>query len=210
MTFKRVSQILTGQALLRRAILALSIGVLLNMAAWTLAFLFLPEGLLRGKTLAGRLPIGETGGLLRTLAEIFFYNLLIAGGLTAVANLFRVGDLPLGYVYAWGSWVLYGLFLGTDSFSLPRGGKLSPSLLRLAQSSGFYEIAAYTIIAAATVNLFLFRQTSWLNWHTQKVRDWRDVRLNRREVGLAVAALFLLFLANLNEAFSIIESLVLA
>jgi len=205
--FKRVTQILTGQALVRRAILALSIGVLLNLAAWIVAFLLLPEGLLRGKTLAGSLPIGEAGGLWRTLAEIFLYNLLIAGGLTAVANLFRVGHLSLGYVYAWGSWILLGLFLGTDSFSLPRGAKLSPSLLHLLQSSGFYEIAAYTIIAAATVNLFLFRQKSWLNWHTEKVRDWRDVRLNRREVGMVLAAVLLLFLANLNETFSIVARL---
>lgn len=203
----RIPQILIGEALFRRAALALALGVLFNLIAWTVAFLLLPEGLLRGKTLAGSLPIGETGGMLRTLSEVFLYNLLIAGGLTAVANLFRVGHLSLGYVYAWGSWILYGLFLGTDSFSLPQGAKLSPSLLHLLQGSGFYEIAAYTLIAAATVNLFLFQQKSWLNWHTEKVHEWQDVHLNRREIGMVLAAVLLLLLANLNESYSIIQRL---
>lgn len=204
---RRLAQMLTSSQLLRRLLVALLIGVLLNLLAWTLGYLFLPEGFLRGKTLAGSLPIGEAGGVLRTLAEIFLFNLLVGGGAAAAANLFRVGNLPLGYVYAWGNWVLFGLFLGTDSFTLARGARQVPSLLNLLRSSGLYEIGAYTLIAAATVNLFLYRQKSWLNWHTEKERDWGDVRLTRREIAGLLSAVALLLGANLVEAFSIVERL---
>lgn len=186
-----------------RFALALLIGVLLNLLAWTAGYYFLAEGALQGATLAGNLPIGEQGGPARIFLEIFLFNLLVAGGVTAVANIFRVGNLPLGYVYVWGNWVLFGLFLGTDSFTIAGRGRLAPSVLRLLQSKGFYEISAYTIIAAATVGFFLYRQRSWLDWYTEKVRSRRDIRLKWSETLALLLAILLLLGANLWEAVGI-------
>lgn len=69
------------------------------------------------------------------------------------------------------------------------------------------ETGAYTLIATATVNLFLYRQKSWFNWYTEKERNWGQVRLTRREVAGVLSALALLLMANLVEAFSIVERL---
>jgi hypothetical protein len=55
---------------------------------------------------------------------VFAFNLLIVGGFVALANLFRIGDFPLGYFVAVLHRVLFGLFPGSDSFGIPHGGKL--------------------------------------------------------------------------------------
>jgi hypothetical protein len=191
---------LTDDRLLLRFSTALLIGVAVNLIAWTLGYVFLPQGTLSGATLATRLPIGETGGAGRIFLEIFLFNLLAAGGASAAANLFRVGQLPLGYIYAWGNWALFGLFLGTDSFEVVGRGKLAPSLIQLLGSKGFYEISAYTLIASATISLFIFRQRSWLDWSTVKERSWRELRLGRAEILALISAGILLFAANLWEA----------
>ncbi|HSM58298.1 MAG TPA: hypothetical protein VK879_19245 [Candidatus Sulfomarinibacteraceae bacterium] len=200
MIFGRASRLLTCQQLFRRVLLALGIGLVLNLVAWDVAFLFLPEGLLRGKMLGWNLLPVETSGLLLTYAQILLFNLFLTGGLVLIANLFRVGDLPRGYLYAWGAWALYGLLLGTDSLIMEQGAKQAPSLMGLVRSSGFYEISAYTIMAAATVNLFLFRQPSWLNWRVRKVRERQELALNRREMVGIVVAVFSLLLVNLYAA----------
>lgn len=191
---------LTDDRLLLRFSIALLTGVGVNLIAWTIGYLLLPQGALGGATLATLLPIGETGGAGRILLEIFLFNLLVAGGASAAANLFRVGQLPLGYIYAWGNWALFGLFLGTDSFEVVGRGKLAPSLIQLLGSKGFYEISAYTLIASATIGLFMFRQRSWLNWSTVRERSWRELHLGRDEILALILAGILLFAANLWEA----------
>jgi hypothetical protein len=58
-------------------------------------------------------------------------------------NLFRTErDYPLGYTSITLIAVVFGVTLGTDSFSLPMGGKMLPTLV-LFGSSGLYEITAY-------------------------------------------------------------------
>lgn len=188
---------------LRRGAIALTTGLVLNLLAWTLGYYLLPEGALSGATLASRLPIGNQGSVGSIFLKIFLYNFLIAGGASAAINIFRVGDLPLSYIYVWGMWILYGLFLGTNSFEIPRTIPPAPSLVMLLSSSGFYEIGAYTLIAASTINLFQYRQVSWTNWKTDRVRDWEDIHLNRREIFTILLAVLILVGANLQEAVSI-------
>ncbi|WP_324669346.1 hypothetical protein [Geochorda subterranea] len=56
---------------------------------------------------------------------------------------------PLSYIVVMGWAGLYGLLLGTDSFSLPLlGGKMPPTLSVLMRS-GPYELSAYALLAAA-------------------------------------------------------------
>lgn len=194
---------LTDDRLLLRFLTALLIGVGVNLIAWTVGYILLPQGALSGVTLATRLPIGDSGGVVRILLEILLFNVVVAGGASTAANLFRVGQLPLGYVYAWGNWGLFGLFLGTDSFELAGRGKLAPSVIQLLGSKGFYEISAYTLIASATIGLFIFRQRSWVDWSTVRERSWRDLRLGRGEILALIMAGLLLFAANLWEALDV-------
>lgn len=186
-----------------RTTAALVVGIVLNMLAWTIGYLVFPDGFLRGATLASRLPLEQGESLSSMFVNIFMFNLLVAGGASAVINIFRVGNLPLSYVYVWGNWMLFGLFLGTNSFDIPRAVRLAPSLVSLLRSSGFYEIGAYTIIAVSTINLFQFRQKSWLNWETTRVHTWKEISLDRWELVAILCAVLVLVAANVWEAESI-------
>jgi hypothetical protein len=186
-----------------RAVAALAGGVFIIFLAWSIAYFLLPEGALSGATLASRLPIGNQGSLGSIFLKIFLYNLLIAGGASAAINLIRVGNLPLGYIYVWGNWALYGLFLGTNSFEIPHTITPGPSLITLLNSSGFYEIGAYTLIAASTINLYQYRQVSWTEWRTERVRAWKDIHFKRWEIAAILLAVMILVGANLQEAVNI-------
>lgn len=171
------------------------------MAAWTLGYLLLPAEALKGIFLSSRLPVVGASEE-STLVRIVGVNLLLGFGVTAAANLFRVGRLPLGYVPPLFHWTAFGLFHGTGSFSVATAPR-PPSLLRLVASRGCWEILAYTIVAAATVDLFLFRQRSWLDWSTRRERSLADVSLSWRECTAIAVAFVLLVAANWTEARSL-------
>lgn len=179
--------------ILRRFVTLWAAGLVVHYAAWLLGYRFLPEGVLRGVFWSSNLPL-EGGGAWTAAGRIILFNGVIAAGLILLANLFRVKDFPLGYLPVLVHWALYGLFLGTDSFSYPQGGKIAPSLSGLVGRIGFAEITGYTLVAAATAVLYQFRQTSWTDWSTVRERRWRDVRLGRGEwIALAIAALLILY-----------------
>lgn len=200
----RVNQWFLSPRVSQRFVAVWAIGVFLNLTAWTLAYLFLPEGILRQVFPVADIPL-ETSSLWSVFFRIFAYNLLIAGGLIALANLFRVGEFPLGYVVALSHWILFGLFLGTNSFTIAHGSKLPPAPLLLITRSGFYEISAYSMIAAATTGLFIYHQSSWLNWRTEKQRDWKQIYISMGERVMLLAAVVILIASNLYEAISIMQ-----
>lgn len=179
---------------------------LLFTIAWTLSYYLLPEGILRGRLLAGRIPV-ETHQVLTTFLRVFAVNLLIACGLVVLSNLFRVGDTPLGYLVVMAHSILYAILLGTNSFGIPAPTRFAPSLRTVLARSGGFEITAYIAIAVATRELVMWQQRSWLDWHSEQVGSWRKWRLNRAEVALIVGAILLLAAANYREAVQIHELL---
>jgi hypothetical protein len=139
------------------ALLAVVMSALLG--AWILSYLLLPEGLLRGRTAAQALAGNDLAGgsvwleWLRLLA----INIFVVIVSIIAPNLFRTEkDYPLGYTSTALVAVIFGVTLGTDSFSLPMGGKMLPTLA-IFGSSGLYEIIAYVLAAAATVSISRFR-----------------------------------------------------
>jgi len=189
------------RALVRLAALWL-ICALLFTIAWTTSYYLLPEGVLRGKLLGARLPV-ETSQVMSTFVRIFVVNLLAGCGIVTLGNLFRVGDTPLGYSIVMVHSVLYALLLGTNSFGIPAPARFAPSLRTVLTRSGAFEITAYIAIAAATRGLAIWRQRSWLDWHSERVGLWRKWRLNRAEVVLVIGAFLLLAAANYREAVQI-------
>jgi hypothetical protein len=186
------------RVLLRLVVLWLICAVLFAVA-WTVSYHLLPEGVLRGKLLAGRLPV-ETSQLATTFLRILAVNLLVACGLLVVANLFRVGETPLGYLVVMGHSVMYGILLGTNSFGIPAPARFAPSLMTLLGRSGAFEITAYIGIAAATQGFVIWRQRSWLDWRSERVGSWRRWRLDWLEIVVVIGALLLLAAANYREA----------
>lgn len=175
---------------------------LLFTIAWMTSYHLLPEGILRGKLLGGRLPV-DTPQVMSTFVRIFMVNLLAGCGIVTLGNLFRVGDTPLGYPIVMVHSVLYALLLGTNSFGIPAPARFAPSLRTVLTRSGAFEITAYIAIAAATRGLAIWRQRSWLDWHSEQVGSWRQWRLNRAEVAVVVGAIMLLAAANYREALQI-------
>lgn len=196
-------KLLLSERLSKRLFSLWVVGIGLNMAAWTVGFYLLPEGALQGIFPGGEL-ISSDGDLGQTILTILLYNVLIAGGLVLTANLFRVGWLPLGYVPALAHWMLFGLFLGTNSFDMAKEATLVPSLTHLVGRIGFVEISAYTFIAAASINLFLYRQRSWLDTTTEKVRAWHQLRLSRCEMIAIGVGVILIVLGAYRESLSIL------
>lgn len=198
-----LKRILTHENLTIRLVVLMVAGILLNMAAWATGYHLLPEQLFRGILPGGNfVPVG--GDLLEIMTSILLYNVLIGGGFIALANLFRIRWFPLGYLPVWFHWSMYGFFLGTNSFDVDKGGKIAPSVVHLFGSAGFIEIGAFTIIAAATINLYIYRQETLFQWHSERVRPWKRVQLIGCEYVAITVALVLIVLAAGKESLSIL------
>lgn len=178
-------------------------GILLFYAAWFAGYFLVPEGFLREIFFATRLPL-EGGGAAAVGGRIILFNGVVASGLIVVANLFRITEFPLGYLPVLFHWSLFGVFLGSDSFAYSQGGRLFPTVAGIIGRIGFQEITAYTLIAAATTALCLFRQKSWTDWSTVRERSWRELRLARGEWLALALAVALIAYAGLREGAAIV------
>ena len=110
---------LQSDRLHRRVVTGLALGLAVMYLAWMIGYVLLPEGVLRGKTGAG-----FVSGVLPADASVFLlaliWNSAIAFVVMPLVGLLAVGRLSLGYVLGLGNFALYGIFLGTNSFSNPR------------------------------------------------------------------------------------------
>jgi hypothetical protein len=193
---------LKGDRVVLRLLVLWLICALLFTMAWSASYYLLPEGILRGRLLASRLPV-ETPLVSTTFLRIFAVNLLVGCGFVVLANLFRVGEMSLGYLVVMSHSVIYGILLGTNSFGIPAPTRFAPSLTTLLGRSGAFEITAYIAIAAATRGLVMWRQRSWLSRRSERVGGWSRWRLNWVEIAVLIAAVLLLAAANYREALQI-------
>jgi len=198
-TVGNLSRWLSSDNVLVRFAALWALCALLFTAAWTVSYYLLPEGILRGKLLAGRFPV-KTPQVTTSFLRIFAANLLVGCGFVTLSNLFRMGEMSLGYFTVMGHSVMYAILLGTNSFGIPAPARFAPSLTTVLQRSGAFEITAYIAIAAATQRLTIWRSRSWLDSHHERVRSWRQWRLNRAEIVMIVGAILLLAAANYREA----------
>jgi len=180
-------------------------GLSLLFIAWTLSYIGLPEGSVRGGVVVAYIPL-ITEEVNSTFIRIFTYNLLLATASILIANLITIKTFPLGYLPLFYHWTLYGVFLGTNSFMIPSATKLIPSLITLFRGSGIYEVTSYTLIAAATCNIgipieFVTKMESRKGVIT--VLKSRYSRLTRWERVTMLAAIVLLMISNYLEAWQI-------
>jgi hypothetical protein len=198
-SLRSITNWLKNENVLLRLVSLWLICALLFTISWTISYHFLPEGILRGKLLAGKLPI-ETDRMITTFLRIFTFNLFVACELIVFANLFRVGNAPLGYLIVCSHSIIYGILLGTNSFGIPAPTRLAPSLITLLSRSGIFEISAYIAIATATSGLVLWNQSSWRDFHSEHVGSPREWHLNATELIVIVLSVVVLALGNLREA----------
>ncbi|MCL4561996.1 MAG: hypothetical protein M1281_15475 [Chloroflexi bacterium] len=172
--------------------LLLGVVLIVFLLAWTLSYLFLPEGVLLGKTAAQALAGNDLAGGSVYLEWLRILALNIGMmGLFVAANLFRAtGNVPLGYVAVAGNALMFGAIIGTNSFPLSQGGKLPPSLGILG-SSGLYEIAAYVLAAAATISISKYRLIG--KWGEKMSLPKIPSVIHERNVGVLLAIAILVF-----------------
>jgi hypothetical protein len=168
------------------------------LAAWTLAYLLLPEGLLAGRTGAAVLAGGDLAGgsVVLEAVRLLAINLAALTFAIVAPNLVRQGRWPLGYSSLAVITAVFGVTIGTNSFAVSLGGKMPPSL-EVFGSSGLYEIAAYALAAASTATIVRWQVVGSMAERVPPVTDRGAIR--QRNVGVAVAVVILV-LACLFEA----------
>ncbi len=151
---------LQSDKLTRRIVSGLTLGLACMYLTWAIGYFLLPEGVLRGKTGAG-----FVSDLLPERASVFLlaliWNGVIAFVVVPLVSLLAIRRLSLAYLLALGNFVLYGIFLGTNSFSNPRPEALPPNLA-VFMATGPWEIGAYMLVAVTFANRYRFRQEHWL------------------------------------------------
>ena len=184
-------QLLLSRRLGTRYATLLGLGIVTFLLCQTIAYWWLPEGLLRGRSI-GALATGEEAAhsFGAEWARIVAFNLLILLIFYVAANLIRLSNgLPLGYNTVIVMQAYFGVITGTNSFSLiVEAGKIAPSLYWLV-TPGFYELAAYALAAAATYEISRW-QDMRIQGKTKAVRfhpsegGWRNPQV---WIGLGVA-----------------------
>jgi hypothetical protein len=174
--------------------------------AWALSYLLLPEGIIRGRNVGQALAGNELAGgsVWLEWLRIFAINLGVMIILIIAPNNFRTeGEYPLGYIAAALIAMMFGVILGTDSFTLSMGGKTPPTV-EIFGKSGLYEIAAFVLAAAATVNIGKFRLVGkWPKQTIEAIVPSKDKRIvQERNVGVTLA-ITILILACGWEAYQI-------
>ncbi len=171
---------------------------------WIGSYHFLPEGLLRGTSLAYFAPV-ETDETETTFLRIFGWN-LVSAIIIVVANTFRSVNTPMGYLVVLVSVVNGALVWGTGSLALA-AGRIEPSIATVLGRSGVFELSAFVLVAVATREVMLWQQRSPPRWREdfERVRSPKDWEFSLNELLVLVVGITLLAAANYREAAQIID-----
>jgi len=198
-----MKHLLCHERLYVRFLALFGLGVVLFTLAWTLSYLFLPEGVLRGRT-GGAMLVGDeaAGSFLAEWLRIVAVN-LFSGSLIVVANrIYRFRGYPFGYIIPLAWLTMYAICLGTNSFSIQLPERMAPSLAVFGRT-GLYEMAAFTLAAVATYSINLYEVTRFIPPTYEPVTPKPKFSLTLEQwVGLGLAIAVLLA-ANAREAYMI-------
>jgi hypothetical protein len=162
---------LSSPSAVKREMASLGTGFALLFVSWTVAYLLLPEGLLRGRTGASVAVRGMSDrSLWLLLAQILAWNGVVAFVLTFLASRVAVGRFSLAYLVGFGNAVLFGLYLGTNSMQYRHASVPAPSL-SIFLGPGAWEIAAYLTVGAALARIYRTRQSSFWRFEGRGVES---------------------------------------
>lgn len=191
----RLVRLLLSRRLGVRYATLLSLGIATFVLCQAIAYWWLPEGLLRGRS-GGALATGDevAHSFGAEWARIAAFNIAILLLFYVAANLIRLSNgVPLGYNTVIVMQGYFGVFTGTNSFSIPfEAGKIAPSFHWLV-TPGFYELAAYALAATATYEISRW-QDARIQGKTKAVRiqpsqgGWSNPQV---KIGLPVAMVVL-------------------
>ncbi|MFP4199398.1 MAG: hypothetical protein ACLFSO_07385 [Halanaerobium sp.] len=172
--------------------------------SWIIAYYFLPEGLLRGKTALSTLA-GDSAAssLMIEFFKIFSLNLL-AFSLIVLGNyILRVKYFAFGYLVPLAWTIFYGITLGTNSFAIPMVDKMVPSV-RVFLRSGPYEMMAAVLLAVATDCISINKSSSFFDKSEPISRLERGTMKRKNWLAVAIS-LLILAAAVFREAYMIFQ-----
>ncbi|GEM_PF-911031 len=183
----------------------LLVGFLLFMIAWSVGYTILPEGSLRAGANAHMARSSLDSASQTVLAE--WLKILQANSIPILLIIFsslllRINGVPLGYAVALYNLILYGLFVGTNSFAIPYAERLPPSFAIL-ERSGPYEMTALLLLAAAT-GAWSFFQVKQL-FRTVPERVIPAPKFHLSDFAVLLLGIGLMMAANWREAVMIMS-----
>lgn len=188
----------------KRVLLLYGLYTLLHNIAFLAGYYLLPEGFMRGSPQAAIGRAAATGSFWSEFAMTLLINLGLMAGLAVFLNLTQVKGLPTGYVIPISYGIVSGLIVGTNSFT---GSDLKQfnawEGTALGTSIGGVETLAYMLIIAATAGIGIQYYRSWWRWSGDwaptKIKNFRDIRLSRAEIGCLILGALLLVGAAYRE-----------
>ncbi len=194
---------LQSDSLIQRFLGLAGLGVVLFLAAWTLSYAALPEGILRGRTAAAALAGEEAAGsLLLEFLRIFALNMFMVFVIVAANRILVIHGYPLGYLPPLFMAILYAITLGTNSFLIPLPERMAPTFAVLLRS-GPYEILGYILIAVSTFKLPTYRFKRFIPPDSEPIEPPPAFMKSINWVGFGLA-ISILAAANVYEAYMIL------
>ncbi|MFO8041985.1 MAG: hypothetical protein R6U25_02180 [Alkalispirochaeta sp.] len=195
---------LGSDRLIVRFISLYAMGLVVFFAAWTVSYWILPEGLMSGfgplNALAGDTAADTLRAEFLTIFGVNLLGLLVV----VVANyVLRVRNIGFGYLIPLAWMIMYGLTLGTNSFSIPMDERMAPTPAVFSRS-GLYEMMAATLLAAATHSISVNRSETFRS-SSQRVPKAERRPLSTGEWVAVGVSVLMLAVAALREAHMIMS-----
>ena len=180
------------------------LSLILLFLSWLIAYYFLPEALLRGRTALSSLA-GDSAAssMLLEFFKIFILNILAFSVIIAGNYILRVKYFAFGYLVPLAWTILYGLTLGTNSFAIPVAEKLAPGW-RVFLRSGPYEIMAAVLLAVATDQISINKSESFFQ-KSEKVTKSERGKMKPNNWLAVIISILILAAAALREAYMIFK-----
>lgn len=196
-----IQQKIMSKKLWERLLSVWGISITLFLLVTAVSYVFLPQGILRGRIPSSGL-LGQFVNPLEAFTKIFLFNLFMGGSVYAIiCNFFEVDEVPLGYFAIWFSISIFGIIEGTNSFVYPYENIYAS--LRGFLRTGLWEFTAYILMTTATTNLVLYKQTSWTSWKICKIKNPSEIRIERYEKLAYFIGVVILAIAALTETLAI-------
>lgn len=180
---------LTHPRLLIRFSTLLAMAVTVFVVCWSLAYLLLPQGVLRSRTAGAALGGNDAASSFALeWLRIFTVNFTVVGVIVVASNLLRSRrGVPFGYWSVLGTIAVAAVVTGTNSFSMQvgTGTKLAPSLEVLGQP-GPYELASYVLAATAAYGVGRWQLVG--RWPHSTAPRLPPAPVEGRQLGFGLAA----------------------
>jgi hypothetical protein len=201
---KYINEKLGEKSILVRFMTLYTISLILFVLSWTISYLILPEGIIRG---IGILPgmAGNTASetLIKEFLTIFGLN-SVGWVLILIGNyILKVKNFSFGYLIPIAWMIMYGIVLGTNSFNISIGQKMAPNFSVLGRS-GLYEMMAGVLFAVST-DFITANYSKDLKTSSRPIPKNKREKMKRQNIIGIIISFIILSTAALREAYMIIN-----